>query len=78
MQRNPYWPLNGPFLGAKIPSLRFFSLYESRCRLRVKFRGADGGGLAVARFPGSSSTSANRSATQRTLRSNRRASSSTL
>jgi hypothetical protein len=44
MERNPYWPLNGPsfFLGVEIPSLFFSSLHQSRRRLRVKFRGADG------------------------------------
>jgi len=30
------------FLGPEIPLLCFFSLHESRRRLRIKFRGADG------------------------------------
>ena len=44
MQRNLYWPLNGPsfFSTSEIPSLCFFSLHERRRRLRAKFRGADG------------------------------------
>jgi hypothetical protein len=44
MQRNPYWPLKGPSFFSVLKSRRFvlFSLQESRHRLRIKFRGADG------------------------------------
>jgi hypothetical protein len=43
MQRNPYWPLNGPSFFAMLKFRRgVFSPHKSRRRLRTKFRGADG------------------------------------
>jgi hypothetical protein len=42
MQRNPYWPLNGPSFSRYLDSIIDYLLAERRGRLRFNICGADG------------------------------------
>ena len=52
MQRNPYWPLNGPsfFLTTEIPSVYFTHCPSCTVGFGLKFRGADGKSMQLREY----------------------------